>query len=486
MKQTVVLLVAAIALSMGLMGCGDAKPAAEKEAAPVAQPAAPETAAEAPVVESTPAEAAETLPAEVTESIPAETAEPDVVVARVNGQEITEANIQQVMDLFVKQMGSRVPPDQLAEALPRIRERILEELIMRRVMLDAVAQSGISLSDSEFAEIKAELADELPPDVSLDDYMAETGMTESEMREQMTVRKMVVAKAEAVEKPSDSEIRAFYEENQEGFSQEASVSASHILLKTDGADDEAAKAAKRERIEALRKQLLEGADFAELAKANSDCPSASAGGDLGPFGRGQMVPEFEDAAFSQPVGSVGEVVETQFGFHLIKVTEQTNAKTLDFEEVKERISEILYSQKQQDVVREFVDGLREAASVERFDDPPAEETMLQLEVEEADEAEAATVEEAAEAVAETADAAAEDIEEIAVEAAAAVEAVADEAGEAIAEAVEAAAPVVEEAVEAVEAVVEEAAQAIAEVVEEATDAPAEESAPAEVEQEDVK
>ena len=215
----------------------------------------------------------------------------------------------------------------------------------------------------------------------------------------------------------------------------------------DPADDDAAKAAKRARLEDLRKQILEGADFAELAQANSDCPSASSGGDLGSFGRGQMGPEFEDAAFSQPVGSVGEIVEAQFGFHLVKVTERQEAKAIDFGEAKTRISDILYSQKQQDVVKEYVEGLRTAADVQRFDEPLADETelpMLQLDVDE--EAPAAV-----EAVAEEAGATTE-----------AVEAVAEEAAEAVE-------PAAEETAEAVEAVVEEVA--VEEVVAEVPAAP---------------
>ena len=363
MKHAPYWMMASVALSLVLTGCGDAQPAAPEKADAAAAPAV----AEAPAAEAPAAEA------------PA--VDETVVLAKVNGQDITEAEVQKVMGMFMKQMGARMPPDQVQTAIPRIRERIVEELIMRRVMMDAVAKEGITLSDEEFAEVKAELAEELPPGTTLESYMAETGTTEAEMREQMAVRKMIIAQAESVAKPSDEEIQKFYDENKEGFAQSESVTASHILIKVDPADDEAAKAAKRERIEGLRKQLAEGADFAELAKANSDCPSASAGGDLGSFGKGQMVPAFEDAAFSQEIGKVGEVVETQFGYHLIKVTERSDAKTQDFGEVKTRISDILFSQKQQDAVKAYVDGLREKADVQRFDEAPAEETVLQLDVE---------------------------------------------------------------------------------------------------------
>jgi len=376
-------LIAVLPLCWILSGCGDAKPADTKKAEEAAVEAvAPEAVEAPPVIKVTPPDVKKSAPEEVVLKVEENTvAEPTTVLAIVNGKELTEAELEETLTLFKKQMGGRIPPEQVAEALPQIRERILEELIMRQIMLDEVAKQGISLSDSEFDKIKTELAQELPPGTSIDDYMAETGTTEAEMREQMAVRKMIIAQAETLAKPTDEEIQAFYDENKEGFSQGESVTASHILIKLDPTDDDNAKSAKLARIAALRKEVLDGGDFAEIAKANSDCPSASAGGDLGSFGRGQMVPEFEDAAFSQAVGSVGEIVETQFGYHLIKVSERTEAKTLDFDEVKERISDMLYSQAQQDAVRNFVDGLREKADVKRLDAPPSDEAKLVLDTE---------------------------------------------------------------------------------------------------------
>ena len=460
MKKMTVWTLAALALAWTVAGC---KPKAAPEAAAPAEPAAAEAApaAEAPApveLSLPPADEAAPVAAPAPE-VPALSAEEAaVVVAKVNGTDITAGEIQKVIGMFRKQMGPRVPPEQFEAALPRLRERIVEELVMRQIMLAEVAKQGISLSDSEFAEIKAELAAELPPGTSLETYMAESGTTEAEMREQMAVRKMVMAKAEAVAKPTDEEIQKFYDENKEGFSQGETVAASHILIKVDPADDDAAKAAKRARLEDLRKQVLEGADFAELAKANSDCPSASSGGDLGSFGRGQMVPEFEDAAFSQPVGSVGEIVETQFGFHLIKVTEHQDAKATDFNEAKTRISDILYSQKQQDVVKEYVEGLRKQADVQRFDEPLADDSeapMLQLDV---DEEAPAAAEAAAEVAPEAAEAVAAPAEEVeatidAGEAAVATEVVVD-----VPVAADAAPEVVETAPEAGEAAPEAAAE----------------------------
>lgn len=468
MKHAGYWMMAALVLGLVLAGCNKSKPVEDAAPASGDQTAAVENLEVAPV-DAEPAAPAYEVPA-ISE------ADAAVVVAKVNDKEITEGDIHKVMGMFMKQVGSQISASQMDSAIPRIRERIVEELVMRQVMLDAVAKQGISLSDTEFAEIKAELAEELPPGKTLEAYMAETGTTETELRDQMAVRKMILAKAESLAKPSEEEMQKFYEENKEGFTQGESVTAAHILIKLDPADDDAAKAAKRERLAGLRKQILEGADFAEVAKENSDCPSASTGGDLGTFGRGQMVPEFEDAAFTQPVGSVGDIVETQFGYHLIKVSERQEAKTTDFNEAKARISEMLYSQNQQDAVRKYVDEIRESATIERFDQPPAEPAPLQVEAEEeapadpvpaaeevapaADAPEAAPVAEAVEVQAEAtaAEPAVETVTETAVEA----------AESAVEEVKEAAATVVENAGEAIQA----AEEAIKKVV-----PAAEESAP---------
>ena len=302
------------------------------------------------------------------------------VVATVNGACITEGDIQKMMNQFMKKMGDRIPSDQMGTTIPRIRERILEELIMRHVMLGEVARQGIILSDEEYNTMKDKLVQELPPGTTFESYMAETGTTGAEVREQMAVRKMIVNKGETIAKPTDDEIRKHYDENKSayiyydesegGFNQDKTVSVSHILIKVDPTDDDSVKAAKRERIDGLQTQLLNGADFAQIAKANSDCPSAANGGALAAFGRGTMVPEFESAAFSQPVQAVGNVIETQFGYHLIKVTGRGTAKTQKFSDVKARISDILYSQNQQEAVREYTASIRAQADIQRFDQTP--------------------------------------------------------------------------------------------------------------------
>src|SRR5690606_7266707 len=116
------------------------------------------------------------------------------------------------------------------------------------------------------------------------------------------------------------------------------------------------------------KQLDDGADFEALAKEHSvDITSAKKGGDLGYFTRGQMVPPFEEAAFSLPIGQVSDVVETQFGFHLVKVDDHKEARTVPLEEVREQIVSALENQKAADKTDALVADLKTIAKIEILD-----------------------------------------------------------------------------------------------------------------------
>ena len=147
------------------------------------------------------------------------------------------------------------------------------------------------------------------------------------------------------------------------------VEARHILIGTRDAD-EARKAEAKTKAEGLRKQLVEGADFAALAAANSDCPSKADGGSLGSFGRGRMVPAFEQAAFALATNAMSEVVETPFGYHIIQVTGRTGGGKTSLEEAHDQIAGQLASRKKNEVFETFIEGLRAKAKI--VQDQPAE------------------------------------------------------------------------------------------------------------------
>jgi peptidyl-prolyl cis-trans isomerase D len=153
----------------------------------------------------------------------------------------------------------------------------------------------------------------------------------------------------------ESELKSYYQQNLSSYQLPERVRASHILLKTEGKSPEETANIKAKATDLLM-QVKKGADFAELARKNSEDPgSAANGGDLGLFGRGQMVPEFDQAAFTLGVGAVSDLVKTQFGFHIIKVTEKQPAHTQSFEEVASLIRPTLLQRKAEQKAQELAD-----------------------------------------------------------------------------------------------------------------------------------
>ena len=173
---------------------------------------------------------------------------------------------------------------------------------------------------------------------------------------------------EGIAEPTEEELRAAWAavlaENPSAGRVKETVEASHLLvLVPEGAsaDDDAAAL---EKVKALRSRILAGEDFAAVARESSNCPSRARGGSLGAFTRGVMVPEFEKAAFSQPVGVVGEPVRTEFGWHIILVTKREPARERRFEEVREDLAEREIATRIEKRRLELLAPLREAATIE--------------------------------------------------------------------------------------------------------------------------
>lgn len=163
---------------------------------------------------------------------------------------------------------------------------------------------------------------------------------------------------------TDEDLKKYYNENKDKFKNPESVKARHILVKVAaGADDAAWKAALK-KINDVKKKLKKGEDFAKLAKEYSDDPgSKQKGGDLGYFTKGRMVPEFEKAAFSMKKGEISDPVKTNFGYHLIEVTDKKAASQKPFEEAKSGIKRTLTQEKQQKVMDDLMAKLKKKYKV---------------------------------------------------------------------------------------------------------------------------
>ena len=285
-----------------------------------------------------------------------------VGVARVNGTTIDARELRRAKKVMLR--GQTIPPDQNAAA----DKQAVEQLISAELLYQAAAKVEIKDLDKQIDAKLAQGKERFKDEQDFKNAIKELEMDEKELRE-YTRRDLLITQyvdSVFVSKTvvTDAEIRSFYDKNPDKFTREESVKASHILIGVDSAASADDKKKAREKADKLKKELAGGADFATLAKGNSTCPSSQQGGDLGSFGKGQMVPAFEKAAFALKPGEVSDVVETQFGYHIIKLTEKTPATTTDFKDVKAKIGEYLKGQKVNEAIQKYLEETRKTAKIE--------------------------------------------------------------------------------------------------------------------------
>ncbi len=163
---------------------------------------------------------------------------------------------------------------------------------------------------------------------------------------------------------TEDEAKKYFDENPKQFKVPEQIRVSHILIILErGGDPNEAKAKARTKTEGLLKQIRDGADFAELAKANSACPSAPDGGNLKFFSRGEATPAFDKVAFELQVGQISDVVETDYGFHIIKATDHKDPADITFEQAREKIIEQLTQKKQSEFVEAYLKKLKTEAKI---------------------------------------------------------------------------------------------------------------------------
>jgi peptidyl-prolyl cis-trans isomerase C len=294
---------------------------------------------------------------------------PNDKVASVNGTAISRSDLDREVKLWTDRMasqGRQVPPAQVGV----VRGQILESLINQELLYQSSKKNNIKVDQKTIDERYDSIKKRFKTEEEFKEAIANMNVTEATIRAQLEkglaideLLKKKVVKDLAV---TEEESRNFYNENPEQFKQAEQVKASHILIKVQPTADEAKKTEARKKIESVQGKLKKGDEFADVAKEYSEGPSKSRGGDLGYFKRGQMVKPFEDAAFSMNVDQVSGVVETQFGYHIIKVTDKKPASTSTYPEVKDQLQEQLKQQKTRQAVGEYVDGLRKDAKIEKF------------------------------------------------------------------------------------------------------------------------
>ncbi len=287
----------------------------------------------------------------------------DDIAVSVDGNILKKSAIAKEIKQKIAELKSQIPPDKIKEAQTALKKQMMDEFIMRTLMSNEAEKRKIQATDKEIKMTIDQIKASLPPDQKPEKFMKENKITREYIALGIKVKKMVVQESGKKAKPSPKEISKFYDENKDKFIIPENVHIRHILIAFAKDDTENIKAEKKVKIENLRKQIVDGADFAEIARQNSDCPSKDNGGDLGQIKKDQTVKPFEDAAFSQEINAVGPVVTTEYGYHVIQVLGRDPQKTMVLEDVKEKISSYLEQQKQSETFIALLKKLREKAKI---------------------------------------------------------------------------------------------------------------------------
>ncbi len=293
------------------------------------------------------------------------------VLAKVGGKTITGSDVAMQQDMLMQQLRGYTDSTQIAAMMPRIRKQAFDNAINRILLEGAVKKLDIKAS-KELVDQRIDVyRKNFVSDETFKADLAKRGVTQDQMRREIEVgleaEELFNRRTAHIKPSSDQEIRSFYDNNGDRFQQPERVRASHILLTVNKDDSDATRTQKKQQAQRILGELKSGADFAEAARKYSGCPSKEQGGDLGYFERGRMVPEFEKVAFTLKTGQLSGVVETQFGYHIIKVTDHGKPSTVPLDEAKENIARYLTDQKKQQAIMTYFDSLRTVSKIQYFD-----------------------------------------------------------------------------------------------------------------------
>lgn len=294
-------------------------------------------------------------------------AKEDVMVVSVNDKVIAVSDVDRATDILLVQYRDQIPPDRAAEARTALRKQAVENLISQRLLLGEAERQGIQPEPQRVDARYADVSGRFPSPEEFQAAVTSMGMSKEEFRDEIVqdlkIEALLEGELKETKKVTDQDVSAFYRDHPESFRSAEQVRASHILLRVDATAPTEERSQKRLELAGLKGQLEKGSDFAQLAGEYSDCPSKARGGDLGYFERGKMVKPFEDAAFDLKVGEVSEIVETPFGYHLIKVTDHQDPKTAPYEEVKGQIENFLNGQTRDQAIGAYIAQLRSKANI---------------------------------------------------------------------------------------------------------------------------
>ncbi len=304
-------------------------------------------------------------------------ADPRFVVAEVKGTPITRADLDSEIEKLVSQLGmnlSELPETQLKV----VQWQILDELVNRKVVEKSITPEVAEKVKSRVDETITEISGQFPDAATFQEQLTSRGMDEETLRREITfqisLEELLIARNPDGFSVGEEDVRKFYDENPQHWQQDERIRARHILIRLEPDASLEIQKEKKKMIDDARKRVVGGEDFEKVAGEVSEDPgSGSQGGMLPPFGRGDMVPEFEEVAFTTDPGKTSNVFKSPFGYHFLQVIDKQSSRTVPYDEVSKRISEHLTDEDKGRAGEAMMSELREEADVEIHIERPENE-----------------------------------------------------------------------------------------------------------------
>jgi peptidyl-prolyl cis-trans isomerase SurA len=295
------------------------------------------------------------------------------IIARVNNQIITRSEYQHSKD-ELKQEAQQQDPANADKLIAERDKDVLRDLIDQQLLLDKGKDLGIT-ADTELIKKLDDMRKDMKLDSMEDLEKAATAQGVSfedfkqNIRTQIITQQVIGKEVGSRLSISKEDEQAFYDEHKSELERPEQVKLSEILVSTEkkptaDADEAQLVAAAKTKAEDLLAQIRKGANFEDIAKKNSDGPTAAQGGDLGLFKRGNLAKPLEDTTFAMKKDEVSDVIRTKQGFVILKVTEHQDAGIPPLAEVEPRVQDALYMQRLQPALRDYLKKLREDAFID--------------------------------------------------------------------------------------------------------------------------
>lgn len=302
--------------------------------------------------------------------LPAVLASNGPAVAKVNDQEISALRFERYFAEYLEDQGRALGSIRNPKAYKQLRQKALDALIDRELLWQESIKRGVVISDAAVQRQVEQMRDAMGGAEKFARRLEDAGFDEAgfaEYTRHELAAQQTFAQLTQVAQPDETEVRAFFDEHRSEMSQPETVQARHILVKVAQDADATEVEAARLRLVEMKSQISRGADFASVARTGSEDATASAGGELGYFPRGRMMPAFEAVAFALKPGEVSEPVRTPFGWHLIYL--QNHLEATDVSELQglEMVRAYLARQRQVQVRQQVLAQLRSSNRIQRID-----------------------------------------------------------------------------------------------------------------------